>query len=370
MVSRIARGAVWIVVVAALAFVALAGGTDDNAGPAGDQSNDVGAVAPAEPPECAEGSISGAGATFPQAIVQQWIKDFGAACPGTTVAYQPIGSGAGVQQLISGTVDFAGSDTVLKPEEQQAAERSRGPVTHVPWTAGGIAVLYNLPDVPNLRLGPETVAGIFAGRITTWDAPELVAENPSTELPSTPIQVVHRSDGSGTTSVFTSYLTAVAPTIWTSGAAKDVSWPTGQGAKGSDGVTSVVKQTVGAITYAEVSFGAANGLGVARIRNPAGRYVGPTAEGVTAALEDAVVPPDLRVEVSFEPSSPEAYPISTTTWALVHGGGDPGRAALIRSFLLYVLGPGQQSAAALSYAPLPRSLAVRAQAAVYAMEPA
>jgi phosphate transport system substrate-binding protein len=213
------------------------------------------------------------------------------------------------------------------------------------------------------------VAGIVAGRITRWDDPALKGDNPQAPLPAVAIQVVHRSDGSGTTQVFTSYLTEVASSVWTAGADKDVPWPTGQGAKGSDGVTAVVKQTEGAISYAEVSFAEANGLGVARIRNAAGQFVGPTAEGVTAALEDAIVPPDLRVRVTFTPAKPEAYPISTTTWALVHAKPrDAARGALIQSFLLYALGPGQQAAGGLSYAPLPRALAVRAQAAVDSME--
>jgi phosphate transport system substrate-binding protein len=361
------RTVTWLLALTALSYVALAGGTDDNnragrtAGPPGSAST--------EPLDCARGTISGAGATFPQAIVQQWIKDYGAACPGATVAYQPVGSGAGIQQFTAGTVDFGASDAVMKPQEQQAAERARGPVLHVPWTAGGVAVVYNVDGVRDLRLRPEALAGIFSGRITRWDDSALVSDNPAADLPPGPIQVVHRSDGSGTTEVFTSYLTAVAPAVWTAGAAKDVPWPTGQGAKGSDGVTALVKQTEGAISYVELSFAQANGLGVAQLRNPAGRFVGPSPVGVTAALAEAVVPPDLRVQVTFSPKGEDAYPLSTTTWALVDvKPADPGRGALTRSFLLYALGPGQQAASALSYAPLPRSLAVRAQAAVYATE--
>jgi phosphate transport system substrate-binding protein len=367
---RPSRLLAWLLSIGALTYVALAGGTDDNTSP-GRPACGRGGASPAgdEPVTCAPGTISGAGATFPQAIVQQWIKDYGGACPRATVAYQAVGSGAGVQQFTAGTVDFGASDAVMTPEEQQAAERTVGPVLHVPWTAGGIAIVYNLPAVADLRLRPDTVAGIFAGRITRWDDPVLAADNPEADLPATPIQVVHRSDGSGTTQVFTSYLTAVAPTVWNAGAAKDVPWPTGQGAKGSDGVTAVVKQTEGAISYTELSYAAANDLGVAQLRNPAGRFVGPTPAGVTAALEDATVPADLRVQVTFTPTSPDAYPISTTSWALVPARpADPGRGALMQAFLLYALGPGQEAAAPLSFAPLPRPLAVRAQAAVYAME--
>ena len=364
----------WLAALGLLGYVALAGGTDDNSDPstslaARSQPEGPQAVVEVEKVECATGTISGAGATFPQAIVQQWIKDYGAACPGATVAYQPVGSGAGIQQLTGGTVDFGASDAVMKPDEQAATDRANGPVLHIPWTAGGIALIYQLPGVDELRLRPETVAGIFAGKITKWNAPELLADNKGASLPDRPIQVVHRSDGSGTTMVFTSYLTAVAPSIWTAGAAKDVRWPVGQGAKGSDGVTSVVKQTEGAISYAEVSFAEANGLGVAKVRNPAGRFVAPTPEAVTAAIEDAKVPENLQVEADYAPVKGSAYPISTTTWALVpRRPSDPGRAKLLQSFLLYALGPGQRSAPGLSYAPLPRPVAVRALAAAYGME--
>ena len=355
--------------LALLAYVALAGGTDTNTDRASRVATSPTATAEPVDVECAAGTVSGAGATFPQAIVQQWIKDYGAACPGATVASQPVGSGAGIQQRAGGTVDFGASDAAMKPDEQASAERQHGPVLHIPWTAGGIAVIYQLPGVRDLRLRPETVAGIFSGSISRWDAPELRADNPRATLPDRPIQVVHRSDGSGTTMVFTSYMTAVAPTVWRAGAAKDVRWPVGQGAKGSDGVTSVVKQTEGAISYAEVSFAEANGLGVAKVRNPSGRFVGPTPEAVTAALDSSKVPENLQVEVSYTPSDPAAYPISTVTWALVpRRPADAARGRVLQSFLLYALGPGQRSAAGLSYAPLPQPIAVRALSAVYDME--
>jgi phosphate transport system substrate-binding protein len=369
--KRPLRVAAWIGVIVLLGYVALAGGTDDNSEPTQRLATGNWSPAPtaAAEIECAAGTVSGAGSTFVQPIVQQWIKDYGAACPGATVAYQPVGSGAGIQQLTGGTVDFGASDAVMKADEQGAADRRHGQVLHVPWTAGGIAVIYQLPGVADLRLRPETVAGIFTGAINRWNAPELQADNPRAKLPDRAIQVVHRSDGSGTTMVFTSYLTAVAPSVWTAGAAKDVRWPVGQGAKGSDGVTSVVKQTEGAISYTEVSFAEANGLGVAKVRNPAGRFVGPTPEAVTAAIEEAKVPDNLQVEASYAPADPAAYPISTVSWALVPKRlADPARAKVLQSFLLYALGPGQQAAAGLSYAPLPAAVSVRAQAAVYGME--
>lgn len=349
-------------IVVALVGVA-ACGTDDN-GPAsaGPTTPSVPASSTAGSIACATGTITGAGSTFVQTLAQQWIKDYGAACPGATINYQGVGSGAGVQQFLSGTVDFAGSDAVLKPEEEAAA----GEVLHVPWAAGGVAVLYHLSGVDDLNLSPKTLAGVFAGTITRWDDAAIAADNDGVALPSTPIQVVHRSDGSGTTKVFTSYLTAVAPDVWKAGADKDIPWPAGQGAKGSDGVSVAVKQADGAIGYAELSFAEANALPVAAIRNAAGAFVKPTADSVAAALREAKVPADLKVEVTYDPSGRAAYPISTTTWAIVHAKpADAETSKLLKSFLLYALGPGQASAASLFYAPLPKELAIRAQAAVY-----
>jgi phosphate transport system substrate-binding protein len=318
--------------------------------------------------ECASGAVTGAGSTFVQTIAQQWIKDFGGSCPGATVNYQGVGSGAGIQQFSAGTVDFGATDAVMKPAEQQAAEANGGPVLHVPWASGGIAVLYRLDGVKELRLSPATLAGIFAGNVTRWDDPKLAADNPGTKLPGTPVQVVHRADGSGTTKVFTSYMTATAAAVWRAGADKDVPWPTGQGAKGSDGVAAAVKQADGAIGYAELSYAMAGGLGVAKIKNPAGQFVAPTGASVGAAVREATVPADLKVEANYAPKDPAAYPISTVTWALVHAKPtDPAKAKLLKAFLLYALGPGQQAAERLSYAPLPRELVVRAQAAVYGM---
>jgi phosphate transport system substrate-binding protein len=365
------RAAAVLALALALAFAAC--GTDDN-GPkatATDSTDTTAAAAAAV--QCATGTITGAGSTFVQTLAQQWIKDYGNACPGATINYQGVGSGAGVQQFVAGTVDLAGSDAVLKPEEEAAAKAigqktGQGDVINVPWATGGIAVLYNLPGVKDLHLSPKALAGIFAGTVKTWDAPEIAADNKGAELPSLAIQVIHRSDGSGTTKVFTSYLTAVAPDVWKAGADKDVAWPTGQGAKGSDGVSVAVKQAEGAIGYAELSFATANGLPVALLQNPAGKFVGPTPAAVTAAIREAEVPANLQVKVTFTPKDPAAYPISTTTWAILFAKpADAAKAKLLKGFLLYALGAGQASATKLSYAPLPQELVVRAQAAVYAL---
>jgi phosphate transport system substrate-binding protein len=347
------------VLLAMLVFAAC--GSDDNSTSADDASGST--VAPTKV-ACASGTISGAGSTFVQTIVQQWIKDYAAACPDATVNYQGVGSGAGIQQLTAGTVDFAGSDVAMKPEEQTAAEAKVGPVLHIPWTAGGIAVEYHLDGVKDVKLTPEALAGIFAGKITTWDDAAIKAANKGVTLPSTAIQVVHRSDGSGTTAAFTAYLAAAAPSTWTFGSGKEVPWPTGQGAKGSDGVTAAVKQTAGAIGYAEVSFAKGGSLGIAKIENAKGSFVGPEADAVAAALESATVPGDLKVQVSYAPDSADAYPISTTSFVIVPAKpADTAKGKLLQSFVSYALGRGQDAAEDLFYAPLPSSLQTKAATA-------
>lgn len=339
-----------------LAALTAACGTDDNT--LGGNAGGAGAGTEA----CATGTMAGAGATFPATLIQQWIKDFGIQCPGANVNYQSVGSGAGIQQFTAGTVDFGASDVPMKTDEQTAAEAKRGPVLHVPWTAGGIAVEYNLPEVKELKLSPETLAGIYAGTITTWNDAAVKADNPGANLPSSGIQVVHRSDGSGTTAVFTEYLTAVAPTVWTAGGAKDVKWPTGQGAKGSDGVTAAVKQTKGAIGYSEVSYAKGAGLGIAKIKNAAGSFVGPDAAAVSAALAQASVGADLKLKINYAPTDAAAYPISTTSYLLVPK--TTPKAALIKAFALYAIGAGQFKADALAYAPLPTNITMQAKTAI------
>lgn len=342
--------AVLLTLVLAL-FASACGG--DDAGTAAEAAPAMGAT-----DECGSGSITGAGSTFVQSIAQQWIKDFGQRCPDTTVSYQGVGSGAGLEQLTVGTVDFAASDVVMGAEEQADAEATNGPILHIPWAAGGIAVEYNLPDTPDLQLTSEAVAGIFAGTITSWDDEAIAATNPDADLPATPIQVVHRSDGSGSTAAFTAYLTATAPHIWTAGTGKEVPWPTGQGAKGSDGVTSAVQQTVGAISYAELAYPTTAGLSIARLQNSSGRFVGPDAAAVSAAVDSADVPADLKVAMDYTPSDPAAYPISTVTFVVVpERVDDDATAAVLRGFLLFALGDGQDVARDLSFAPLPSSIA-------------
>jgi phosphate transport system substrate-binding protein len=355
------RGRLAAIALLFLALVAGACGSDNNAASNSGGSSTTAASAKVA---CATGSISGAGSTFAQTIVQQWIKDFYAACPGATVNYQGVGSGAGIQQFTAGTVDFAGSDVAMKPEEETAAAVKQGPVLHIPWTAGGIALEYNLKGVTDLKLTPEAIAGIFAGKVTKWDDAAIKSANSGVTLPSTAIQVIHRSDGSGTTAAFTAFLTAVAPTDWTFGSGKEVPWPVGQGAKGSDGVTAAVKQTEGAIGYAEVSFAKGASLGVAKVKNASGAFVGPDAKAVSAALESAEVPTDLKVKVNYKPTGAGAYPISTTSFVIVpKTPSDAAKGKLIKAFVAYAVGEGQKVAGGIDYAPLPAALQKQAVSA-------
>ena len=312
-------------------------------------------------------TLSGAGSTFVNTILQEWVKSYKSTAPHVTINYQGVGSGAGIQQLTGKTVDFAGSDVALKPDE--AAKLGGADATlQIPWIAGGIAVEYNLSGVSNLKLSGGTLAGIFAGKIKKWNDAAIKADNSGASLPSTAIQIVHRSDGSGTTSVFTSYLTAVAPTTWTYGASKDVPWPTGTGAKGSDGVTAAVKQTPGAIGYAEVSYPKNTpGLGIALIKNGGGQYVGPTADAVKAALATATPNADGTLKINYTPTDAAAYPISTTTYVLFSKTGlAAGKLTALKHFVAWVLGDGQKMAPDLDYAALPQTIIDKALAAVTA----
>jgi len=216
-----------------------------------------------------------------------------------------------------------------------------------------------------LNLTGPVLADIFQGKITKWNDAKIAADNSGVKLPETGIQVVHRSDGSGTTNAFTSYLTAVAPDVWKAGAAKDVPWPTGTGAKGSDGVTAAVKQTDGAIGYAELSFAKGGNVAVASLKNASGAFVAPSNDGVAAALTNSTIPDDLKVKVSYTPTSPKAYALSTVSWVIVAKKiTDPAKLALVKSFIKYALTTGQNAASSLYYAPLPTSLADKGVASI------
>ena len=319
--------------------------------------------------DCATGDLKGAGSTFQKNIVAEWIKDYTAACTGATLDYQGIGSGAGIKQFGEGTIGFAGSDSTMKDDEQAAADKTCGsPAIHLPVTAGGIAIAYNLPGVEGLQLSPATIAGIFQGTVKTWDADEVKADNPGVDLPKTAVTAVHRDDSSGTTDVLSKFLDKTASGVWKLGTGKELEWPAAvQGAAKSDGVTQAVSGTEGAVTYVEVSFVETAGLGAAKVKNGAGEYAELTAETVSTALGGASVPDsgnDLKVTYDFANTTPGAYPITAVSYEIVCSGkSNP----LLKSFLTYAVGAGQDSAEDAGFAPLPDSLATKVQAAVDAL---
>jgi phosphate transport system substrate-binding protein len=309
------------------------------------------------------GTVNGAGSTLAAPIYQQWGSTLKG--QGLTINFNPVGSGAGQTQLASATVDFAGSDPSLKPSDKA---KMKGPVLQFPVAAGAITVSYNLSGIKSgLKLDGPTVAKIFQGTIKTWNDPAIKTLNPGMSLPSTNITVVHRSDSSGTTQGFTTWLSDVDP-AWKSsvGEGKDVQWPTGTGGKGNSGVAAVVKQTAGAIGYVEQAYALENGFTYAAIKNSAGSYVLPTIPNTSAAFLGIKVPPDLGIS-TINSSNPGAYPIVSQTFLDAYkdpckdGGTNSGTAAALKKFLTYAFGAGQQTLGAgsnqLPYAPVPSALA-------------
>jgi phosphate transport system substrate-binding protein len=300
-------------------------------------------------------ALTGAGATFPNPIYSKWFDAY-AKETGARINYQSIGSGGGIRQFTEGTVDFGATDGPMTDQQIAAAQ---GDVLHVPTVLGAVVTTYNLPALgkQTLRFDGPTLADIFLGRITRWNDPRIAALNPAVALPADDILVVHRSDGSGTTYIFTDFLAKVSPE-WKAkvGRATSVDWPAGLGGKGNEGVTQQVKQSEGAIGYVELIYAISNGLPAAEMRNPAGQFVAPTLGSVSAAAEGARFGADSDFRVSItNADGPAAYPISSFTWLLIHGRNpQTPREQAVRAFLAWMLQPAaQRMAADLHYAPLP-----------------
>jgi phosphate transport system substrate-binding protein len=314
------------------------------------------------------GTINGAGATFPQPVYDEWASRFKDET-GTTVNYQAIGSGGGIAQFTAGTVDFGATDSAMKDEEVKAAEKNGKPV-HVPTVFGAITVSYNVSGVDKgLKLDGATVADLFLGKIKKWNDPAIKSLNPGANLPGTDVAVVHRSDESGTTKLFTTFLSDYSPE-WKSkvGADKTVKWPTGTGAKGNPGVAGAVKQTDGAVGYVEEAFALQNNFTTADVKNKSGKFVAPTLASTSAAGDGLEVPADLRFDAINSPNA-AAYPIASATFLLVYedmckAGLDKDRAQRVKNWLDYALGKGQSVAPGLQYAPLPAAIKTKAQAKV------
>ncbi|HEX9050030.1 MAG TPA: phosphate ABC transporter substrate-binding protein PstS, partial [Anaeromyxobacter sp.] len=294
--------------------------------------------------------VNGAGATFPFPLYSKWFSDYHKLNPSLEFNYQSIGSGGGIQQITNHTVDFGASDAPMKDEQ---LEKAPGTV-HIPTVMGAVVVTYNAP-IPELKLTPETIAGIFLGKITKWNDPALAKVNHGVKLPGSDIAVVHRSDGSGTTNIFTDYLAKVSPE-WKQavGSGTAVKWPTGLGAKGNEGVSGLVKQTPGAVGYVELAYANQTKLPKALLRNKEGVFVAATMESTSEAAAGVQMPDDFRVSIT-DASGKKAYPMASFTYVLVpHDQADPVKAKAIVDFLSWAVHDGQKFAAPLDYAPLPR----------------
>jgi len=348
--------------IAALAVVALSAGCSKS-----DSGKTESSSLPGSKKEAASGgdmTLTGAGATFPFPLYTKWIAEFGKAKPGTRINYQSIGSGGGIRQITERTVDFGASDAPMN-EEQLA--KAKG-ILHIPTCLGAVVLTYNLEGVPSgLKITPEAAAGIFLGKIKTWNDPAIQGENPDAKLPDKPIASIHRSDGSGTTKIFVDYLSAVSPE-WKGGpgTGTSVNWPTGLGAKGNEGVSAQISNTPGSIGYVELVYAAQNKLTYASIKNAAGKFVEPSLESITAAGAGAIakMPDDFRISI-VNAEGEGAYPISGFTYLLVYEEQkNAQKGKILVDFLKWATHEGQALTAPLHYSRLPEELVKKVDAKI------
>ncbi len=348
----------WVVAVAAIALLAL-GACSKKAGTGGSGGS---APAGSGPPGAAgidyqalSGTVNGSGATFPKTFYESAIGGMRAKAPNLTNNYAGGGSGKGKQDLADQVVDWAGSDSTVKPDD--LGKYKGGTILYFPTVAAPITVSYNLADVGSLKLSPSTLARIFQGEIKAWNAPEIQADNQGTNLPGTPVVVAHRSDGSGTTSNFTRYLKAAAAADWKLDAGDTVSWPAdSQAGSGNSGVAQIVKSTKGAIGYVDFADAKASGLQLAAIKNRSGNFVAASLQGASAALAGATVKPDLTYDPLDAPGD-NAYPITAPTWVIVYERqADATRGNAVKAWINYVLSDGQVLAPTVDFAPLPEGI--------------
>jgi phosphate transport system substrate-binding protein len=301
--------------------------------------------------------INGAGATFPYPLYAKWFDEYAKVDPSARFNYASIGSGGGQKQILEQTVDFGASDS---PMSDANLAKAPGKILHIPTVAGAVAVTYNLPGSPRLKLDGAALAGIFLGKITRWNDSRLLALNPGVSLAGSDIVVVYRSDGSGTSHIFTDYLSSASKEWETRvGRNTSVKWPTGLGAKGNEGVSSWIKQMPGAIGYVELAYVQENKLPFAEIKNAAGAFIAPSLESVTEAMAAVKMPEDFRFSMANPPGE-KAYPISGATWLLVYERQkDPLKGRKLVEFLEWASTKGEAMAPAMDYAPLPESLKAR-----------
>jgi len=317
------------------------------------------ALAAPAAPAAAQVKLNGAGATFPNIIYQDWMLTYNKAHSDVQLNYQSIGSGGGIRQFSDGTVDFGASDAPMK---DSAIAAINGNVLHIPTVLGGDVPTYNLPEVTaTLRFTPDLLADIFLGKITKWNDARIAAANPGVKLPGSDIVVVHRSDGSGTTFIWTDYLSKISPE-WEQkvGRGTSVNWPVGLGGKGNEGVTATVKQTPGAIGYVELGYAMINKLPAGAVQNKTGKFVTPALESITQAAAGAMramnPSTDFRVSIT-NPDGEKAYPIASFTWLLLRKDyDDAAKAGALVKFVWWAETEGQTKTEPLGYAPLPKQL--------------
>lgn len=303
--------------------------------------------------------LNGAGATFPAVIYSKWFDEY-KNLTGVQFNYQAIGSGGGIKQITEGTVDFGATDGPMNDKQlDEAKSKQKTDILHIPTVMGAVVVAYNVPGVSGLNLDGATLADIFLGKILKWNNAAIKKLNPKLNLPNAAIVVAHRSDGSGTSFIFTDYLTKVSKEWETKvGKGTSVNWPVGLGGKGNDGVAGLVKQTEGAIGYVELAYAVQNKIAYANMKNKAGKFVEATFESVSAAAEGAAknMPADLRVSIT-DPDGKNSYPISGFTWLLVYQNmKNEAKANALVKFLKWAMGKGQSFATGLYYAPLPKAV--------------
>ncbi len=315
-------------------------------------------------PVVGQTTLNGAGATFPNPMYSKWFSEYHKLHSEVQVNYQSIGSGGGIRQVIAGTVDFGASDMPMTDKQLQEAKTK---ILNIPTVLGADVPAYNVPGVSgDLKFTPEALAGIFLGKISKWNDKAITSVNPGVNLPDKEIIVVHRSDGSGTSFIWTDYLSKVSPE-WKSqvGADTSVKWPVGLGGKGNEGVAGSIRQLSGAIGYVELIYAVQNKIAYGSVRNSAGTFVKASLESVTAAAASAPkMPDDFRVSITNAPGK-DAYPISSFTWLLIPAQAkDPAKGKILADFLNWMVSDGQKMTAELSYAPLPENVAAKVREAI------
>jgi phosphate transport system substrate-binding protein len=315
-------------------------------------------------PVVGQTTLNGAGATFPNPMYSKWFSEYGKSHSGTQINYQPIGSGGGIRQVTAGTVDFGASDMPMTDEQLQDAKFK---ILNIPTVLGAVVPAYNIPGVSGeIKFTPDALAGIFLGKISKWNDKALASANPGINFPDANIIVVHRSDGSGTSFIWTDYLSKVSPE-WKSQVGSDTSvkWPIGMGGKGNEGVAGLIRQLSGSIGYVELIYAVQNKIPYGAIRNSSGAFVKASLESVTAAAASAPkMPADFRVSITNAPGK-DAYPISSFTWLLIpEQSKDSAKGKILSDFLSWMVTDGQQMTAALSYAPLPDNVASKVKDAI------